>query len=298
MIARLACTLLIVCLSSLYGLSKGHSDIISLDILLEKEPLTDVLKKLESDFDIHFLFKSNLIESVEVEYEIWNVDDEIHDILEDLLDGTDILFKKINKNSYIIVPSKKERILKGHIYGRYDRPLIGATIQSTTNSKGAITNLNGYYELALPSGNHQVEVRHVGYKSETESVDIHPLSDVVIDHHLTESGTLEEIVVLGSKLKPLSVIGSARPIQRVSKTEIERSGFISLTESLNGQVPSFHSTFQTISDGTDHITPSSLRGLGPDQLLVLVNGKRRHHSSLLNINGTTGRGSVSTEKLF
>jgi len=112
---------------------------------------------------------------------------------------------------------------------------------------------------------------------------------------LTESGTLEEIVVLGSKLKPLSVIGSARPIQRVSKTEIERSGFISLTESLNGQVPSFHSTFQTISDGTDHITPSSLRGLGPDQLLVLVNGKRRHHSSLLNINGTTGRGSVSTD---
>ena len=59
--------------------------------------------------------------------------------------------------------------------------------------------------------------------------------------------------------------------------------------------PSFQSARQTISDGTDHIDPAGLRGLGPDQTLVLVNGKRRHNSALVNINGTVGRGSVGTD---
>ena len=49
------------------------------------------------------------------------------------------------------------------------------------------------------------------------------------------------------------------------------------------------------SDGTDHIDPASLRGLGPDQVLVLVNGKRRHTTALVNINGTFGRGTVGTD---
>ena len=64
---------------------------------------------------------------------------------------------------------------------------------------------------------------------------------------------------------------------------------------LQYSVPSFHSTPQTISDGTDHLEPATLRGLGPDQLLVLINGKRRHSSSLVNINGTVGRGTVATD---
>ena len=51
----------------------------------------------------------------------------------------------------------------------------------------------------------------------------------------------------------------------------------------------------TLSDGTDHVDPISLRGLGPDQVLVLVNGKRRHTSALIHVTGTPGRGSVGTD---
>ncbi len=46
---------------------------------------------------------------------------------------------------------------------------------------------------------------------------------------------------------------------------------------------------QTAADGTDHLDPAQLRGLGQDQVLVLVNGKRRHSSALINVNGTPGR---------
>ena len=57
----------------------------------------------------------------------------------------------------------------------------------------------------------------------------------------------------------------------------------------------FNATKQSGSDGADHIVPASLRGLGPDQTLVLINGKRRHQSSLVNIFGTRGRGNSGTD---
>src|SRR6185503_4648856 len=55
------------------------------------------------------------------------------------------------------------------------------------------------------------------------------------------------------------------------------------------------STPQTIADGSDHVDPARLRGLGPDQVLVLVNGKRRHRSALMHVNSTFGRGTVGTD---
>jgi len=60
-------------------------------------------------------------------------------------------------------------------------------------------------------------------------------------------------------------------------------------------VPSFNSNRQSASDGTEHIDPVSLRGLGPDQVLVLINGKRRHTTSLVNYQNTVGNGSVGTD---
>ena len=68
-----------------------------------------------------------------------------------------------------------------------------------------------------------------------------------------------------------------------------------LAQMLTYTAPSFQSARQTISDGTDHIDPAGLRGLGPDQTLVLLNGKRRHNTALVNINGSVGRGSVGTD---
>ncbi|MEZ4430918.1 MAG: TonB-dependent receptor [bacterium] len=64
---------------------------------------------------------------------------------------------------------------------------------------------------------------------------------------------------------------------------------------LQVSAPSFNATRQSGADGADHIDPASLRGLGPDQTLVLVNGKRRHPSSLINIFGSRGRGNTGTD---
>lgn len=69
----------------------------------------------------------------------------------------------------------------------------------------------------------------------------------------------------------------------------------SVSSTLNFIVPSFTSTSHTVNDGTDFVDPAQIRGLGPDQVLVLLNGKRRHQSSLVNVTLTPGRGSVGTD---
>jgi iron complex outermembrane receptor protein len=72
-------------------------------------------------------------------------------------------------------------------------------------------------------------------------------------------------------------------------------GYLEPAQMLQSLVPSFNFPRATIGDGTDHIRPATLRGLAPDQTLVLINGKRRHTSALVNVNGFVGRGSVSID---
>jgi len=106
---------------------------------------------------------------------------------------------------------------------------------------------------------------------------------------------LMQPVSLGTRAKPTSSLETTVSVDVISPQDISNSSQIELSQVLQRLVPSFHSTNQTISDGTDHIDPGTLRGLGPDQVLVLINGKRRHNSSLLNVNGTIGRGTVGTD---
>ena len=70
---------------------------------------------------------------------------------------------------------------------------------------------------------------------------------------------------------------------------------VNINQILNSIAPSFTSTPQVVTDGTDHLDPAQLRGLGPDQTLVLLNGKRRHTSAFINVNGAPGRGTVGTD---
>src|SRR4029453_893533 len=76
---------------------------------------------------------------------------------------------------------------------------------------------------------------------------------------------------------------------------LQNSGHTELNRALTQEVPSFNFPQPSITDGTDVIRPATLRGLGPDQTLVLINGKRRHTSALLNINGSVGRGTSAVD---
>lgn len=114
----------------------------------------------------------------------------------------------------------------------------------------------------------------------------------------TEEAASDEgatIIVTGTRRTDRSIADSPVPIDVVSSDAISQSGQVETNKILNSLVPSFNFPQPSIADGTDALRPASLRGLSPDQTLVLINGKRRHVSALLNINGTVGRGSAAVD---
>ena len=106
------------------------------------------------------------------------------------------------------------------------------------------------------------------------------------------------IIVTGTRRTDRTVADSTVPVDVISADTLTQSGFTETNRLLAEQVPSFNFPQPSITDGTDVIRPATLRGLNPDQTLVLINGKRRHTSALLNINGSVGRGAAAVDINF
>ncbi|MPY21166.1 TonB-dependent receptor [Shewanella psychropiezotolerans] len=106
---------------------------------------------------------------------------------------------------------------------------------------------------------------------------------------------VEKISVLGSRVSSRTATESAVPVDIISAESLSRGGFTELGQSLQASVPSFNFSRTQVSDGSDLFRPATLRGLQPDQTLVLINGKRRHNQAIFGLNGTVGAGAAGTD---
>jgi len=174
-------------------------------------------------------------------------------------------------------------------------PLPGASVVIEGTQIGTSTDVNGQFLIQIESGKYNLKASFVMYFTKVISVTVIPGDTAAVIIALESGISIDEVVTVGSRAQPRSLLETAVPVDVISPQEITNSSQVELGQILQYLAPSFNSTHQTISDGTDHIDPATLRGLGPDQLLVLINGKRRHTSSLLNVNGTVGRGTVGTD---
>jgi len=107
--------------------------------------------------------------------------------------------------------------------------------------------------------------------------------------------TLDTVIVTGTRVSDRTVAESQSPIDIITGEALAATGTPELAAALARALPSLNFPRPALSDGTSAVRPVQLRGLSPDQVLVLVNGKRHHTSSLLNINGTIGRGSAAVD---
>ena len=106
---------------------------------------------------------------------------------------------------------------------------------------------------------------------------------------------VEIISVIGSRVAGRSVDDLPVPVDILSAEALVNTGQTEVGRMLQAIAPSFNFSSSSISDGTDALRPATLRGLGPDQTLVLINGKRRHQASLIHINTSVGRGTAGTD---
>jgi iron complex outermembrane recepter protein len=171
-------------------------------------------------------------------------------------------------------------------------PLAGAAVVVKGTTKGAISDANGGFTVDIPANATTLVFSFVGFTSKEVAVG----AETTLDVELGTGLELSNVVVIGSRNTTRTKIETPVPVDVIPlKAILNEVGQVDLNQILTYIAPSFQSSRQAISDGTDHVDPAQLRGLGPDQILVLVNGKRRHQSSLVNANGTVNRGTVGTD---
>jgi len=185
-----------------------------------------------------------------------------------------------------------QKEITGVVTDKSGAPLPGVNILEKGTGNGVSTGFEGSYSIKVKEGATLI-FSYVGFGTVEKST-----SGSKIDVILDESGgqVLSDVVVVGSRNAKRTVVNSAVPIDVINVKEVTtQSGKIEINQLLQYVAPSFNANKQSGSDGADHVDPASLRGMGPDQTLVLINGKRRHQSSLINLFGTRGRGNTGTD---
>lgn len=186
--------------------------------------------------------------------------------------------------------------VKGTVKDAAGNPLAGASVTVAGRKSGTVTDANGTYLVKLPPGKYTVVVSYVGQSQQRMEVTVTDGGTTEQNFTTSEISDLNNVVVVGTRSRDArSKISTPVPVDIIRTKDIKPFAQADVSQMLTYSAPSFQSARQTVSDGTDHIDPAGLRGLGPDQTLVLVNGKRRHNTALVNINGTVGRGSVGTD---
>jgi len=191
-----------------------------------------------------------------------------------------------------------ETVITGRVTAQEDGSAVAnATVSIPELNLSAATDTSGRYTLTVPATSarsQSAELRVVakGLQSRTTTVTLSP-GAVTQDFALAFS--FQQEVTVGSR-----AIGTAAekavPVDVFTAEQIESaSGTTETNQIIQALTPSFNFPRPTITDGTDSVRPATLRNLGPDQLLVLINGKRRHTSALVNANNSVGRGSTGVD---
>ena len=170
--------------------------------------------------------------------------------------------------------------------------LPGATIVVKGTTNGTSTDMDGDATISALSTD-SIIISLIGYNSQTVAVSNNSSLTILL---ASSDIQLSEMVVVGTRSAGRSRTETTAPVDVISVSSLmTNSGRADITSMLNYAAPSLNANKQSGADGADHIDLATLRGLGPDQTLVLVNGKRRHQTAFVAVYGTRGRGNSGTD---
>ncbi len=169
-------------------------------------------------------------------------------------------------------------------------PLIGTTVTIKGTSTGTITDVDGAFSINANVGDILV-FSYTGYNSLELPLDDREYYEV----SLSSGINLSTINVIGSRGKPRTDVDRPVPVDVITATELKGTGQTDLGQMVQFSAPSFNSAKYGVNGTTNYADPATLKGMSPDQSLVLINGKRRHQFSTLNLNVAPGLGTVVTD---
>ena len=199
---------------------------------------------------------------------------------------------KNDKNGFQNLKTTLEQTISGTVKDEKGDAMPGVNVVIKGTSKGVQTDSEGKFSLQAEVGNVLI-FTSVGYVKQ----DISVTKDVsTVNITLKEDlATIGEIVVVGSRGKARTDVDRPVPVDVLSAKDLQMTGQTDLAQMVQFNSPSFNSAKTGINGVANYADPATMRGLSPDQVLVLVNGKRRHQFSALNLNVTVGLGTVVTD---
>ena len=166
--------------------------------------------------------------------------------------------------------------ITGQVTDANGEVLPGANVVIQDLSLGSSTDGDGNYTIdSVPAGTHTVEVLFIGFVTVSKQATVASGQTLTLNFELVDNAVmLDAVVVTGTRTRGRTAMRSATPIDKLEAKELDRQGNGDMTETLKNLVPSYTATPLT-GDGAAFIRSTSLRGLPPDDVLLLVNSKRR-----------------------
>jgi iron complex outermembrane recepter protein len=184
-----------------------------------------------------------------------------------------------------------EKSISGTVTDANGEPLVGVNIVIKGTTKGTLTDVDGNFKMSVER-NDILVFSFVGFKNQ----EIKVTDDIsVLNIKMEDGESLSAVTVIGSRGKARTDVDRPVPVDVISAKELQITGQTELGQMAQFTSPSFNSAKYGINGVANYADPATLRGMSPDQVLLLVNGKRRHQFSAVNLNVTLGKGTVTTD---
>ncbi len=185
----------------------------------------------------------------------------------------------------------QKETMKGVITDAKGNALEGVTIKVVASKAVTTSSKNGSFSIAANASD-VLEFSSIGFETKRQAAGGSSMKIILT----ASTSDLQDVILVGSRGTGRAKLESPVPVDVIKISEVAiNTARMDLTSSLNYAAPSFNYNKQSGADGADHVDIGTLRGLGPDQTLVLINGKRRHSTALVGLFGTRGRGNSGVD---
>lgn len=305
-------TLVLIFSGLSYATKSSAQEILEKEITLQcrDQQLESILKQIENTAQVKFIFSSRLIQStrlVSVNARQERLSKVLASILHPIQLGFEVSGNKIILNrqseakvqtNEALLPNEsiKESVnvdkISGKIQSDKGEAMPGVSVLVKGSTRGTISSPEGNFTVDANVGDLLI-ISFIGYATQEVSItSSEPLKIIMKE----SSSALSEVIVVGSRFaKPRTDVDRPVAIDVIGVKELQSSGQVDLGQAIHFTAPSFNAVKFGINDAAPFVDPASLRGLGPDQVLMLVNNKRRHKVSFVSINDGVGKGQVGTD---
>ena len=173
--------------------------------------------------------------------------------------------------------------------------LAGVNVVVTPNGGSTTTDFDGKYVLTISEGTYRMKFSSIDYATVSEGLVVG--KDKIVKNVSLQSDTksLDEVVVVGSRAIARSNTTSAVPVDVLSSKDLTSTGQATFDKALQYRIPSFNTVQTPVNDATSLLDPYEIRNMGPSRTLILINGKRKNLSSLVYTQTSPGRGETGSD---